>query len=277
MTLRTVGLTAVAMGAFAGNSLLCRGALAGGAMDPLTFTSVRLASGALVLAVLAHGRGPAAPSWRAAFLLFAYALGFSLAYTRITAAVGALLLFGAVQVTMIGWALGSGERLWPRQWLGLLMSLGGTLGLTLPGLAAPDPLGAALMAGAGVAWGAYSLLGRRAGDPLSVNAASFARSVPMALLAAAVGFLALAPPHATARGLALAAASGGITSGLGYAVWYAALRGLTAAEGAVVQLSVPPLAALGAVVFLGEVLGLRLLASGGAILGGIALASRARP
>ena len=280
MTLRTAGLAAVAMMAFAANSLLCRAALGARAMDALTFTSVRLVSGALVLALLVRGRSGSRggfTAWRLGAALFAYAVGFSLAYTRITAAVGALLLFGAVQVTMIGGGLVAGERPRAREWLGLGLALAGLVGLTFPGLTAPDPVGAAFMLAAGVAWGVYSLGARASGEPLAANAASFACSVPMALVAQGVGLWAM-PPRvtATAAGMVLAVASGAVTSGLGYAIWYAALRGLTAAQAAIVQLSVPPLAALGAVALLGEALGMRLIASGAAVLGGIAVAFAAR-
>lgn len=278
MTLRTAGLAAVAMMAFAANSLLCRAALGARAVDALTFTSVRLVSGALVLALLVRGRASTRgrfTAWRLGAALFAYAIGFSLAYTRITAAVGALLLFGAVQVTMIGAGLVAGERPIVREWLGLALALGGLVGLTFPGLAAPDPTGAAVMLAAGVAWGVYSLGARSSGEPLVANAASFACSVPLALVAQAVGSW-TTPPRLTATGLALAVISGAVTSGIGYAVWYAAVRGLTAAQAAIVQLSVPPLAALGAVALLGETLGLRLIVSGAAVLGGIAVAFAAR-
>lgn len=276
MTLRTAGLAAVAMTAFAANSLLCRAALGAGAVDALTFTTVRLVSGALVLALLARGRARGGVAgWRLGGALFFYAVGFSLAYTRITAAVGALLLFGAVQVTMIGAGLVAGERPLLREWLGLALALGGLVGLTFPGLAAPDPIGAAFMLAAGVGWGTYSLGARSSGEPLVANAASFACSVPLALVAQAVGFWTM-PPRVTATGLALAVVSGAVTSGLGYAIWYAAVRGLTAAQAAIVQLSVPPLAALGAVALLGETLGLRLIVSGVAVLGGIAVAFAAR-
>jgi drug/metabolite transporter (DMT)-like permease len=278
MTLRTAGLAAVAMMAFAANSLLCRAALGAHAVDALTFTSVRLVSGALVLALLVRGRPSSRgcfTAWRLGAALFAYAVGFSLAYTRITAAVGALLLFGAVQVTMIGGGLVAGERPRAREWLGLGLALAGLVGLTFPGLTAPDPAGAAFMLAAGVAWGVYSLGARASGEPLAANAASFACSVPMALAAQGVGFWTM-PPRVTAAGLVLAFVSGAVTSGLGYAIWYAALRGLTAAQAAIVQLSVPPLAALGAVALLGEALGARLIASGAAVLGGIAVAFAAR-
>jgi drug/metabolite transporter (DMT)-like permease len=280
MTLRTAGLAAAAMMAFAANSLLCRAALGPRAVDALTFTSVRLASGALVLALLVRGRSGARgafTAWRLGAALFAYAIGFSLAYARITAGVGALLLFGAVQVTMIGGGLVAGERPPTREWLGLGIALAGLVGLTFPGLTAPDPAGAALMLAAGVAWGVYSLGARAGGEPLAANAASFACSVPLALVAQGVGLMTLPPKvTTTAAGIALAVTSGAVTSGLGYAIWYAALRGLTAAQAAIVQLSVPPLAALGAVALLGEALGARLIVSGGAVLGGIAVAFTAR-
>ncbi len=266
------------MMAFAANSLLCRAALGARAIDALTFTSVRLASGALVLALLVRGRSgtrDAFAAWRLGAALFAYAIGFSLAYTRITAGMGALLLFGAVQVTMIGGGLVAGERPTTREWLGLGLALAGLVGLTFPGLTAPDPGGAAFMLAAGVAWGVYSLGARAGGEPLAANAASFACSVPLALVAQGVGFVRM-PPKVTAAGLALAVTSGAVTSGLGYALWYAALRGLTAAQAAIVQLSVPPLAALGAVALLGEALGARLIVSGAAVLGGIAVALAAR-
>jgi drug/metabolite transporter (DMT)-like permease len=273
LSARTAGLTALAMNAFAANSLLCRAALERGDVDAFTFASVRLASGAVVLMILVAMRDERprlAPAWPEALALFAYALLFSLAYTRIPAAVGALALFGAVQVTMIGRGLAAGERPAPREWLGLLLSLGGLAGLLLPGLASPDPLGLALMLLAGIAWGAYSLLGRGAVDPLAANAASFALAAPLSLVAQVVA-VRVATPHATPAGLLLAIVSGALASGLGYAVWYAALRGLSATQAAVAQLSVPPLAALGAVMFLGESLNSRLLVSAAAILGGIAL------
>jgi len=280
MTLRarTAGLTFVAMLAFAANSLLCRAALAGGLSDATTFTTLRLVGGAAALGLLARSRGGApggAGGWRSAVALFAYALGFSLAYRHIPAGTGALLIFAAVQITMLGGGLLSGERPSPYEWLGLGLSLAGLVVLTRPGLAQPDPLGAGLMLGAGVAWGLYSLRGRRAGDPLSVNAGNFARTVPLTLVASVLG-LVLASPHLTPGGASLALVSGAVTSGLGYAVWYAALQGLTATLGAIVQLSVPPLAALGGVLLLDEHVSMRLAVAGVMILGGIALAIAGR-
>ena len=289
------------MCAFAANSLLCRAALGARAIDALSFTTVRIVSGAAVLALIARGspasggsrrksipalgpRGltpvpgcaPEPPSpvrrpWALAAALFGYAIAFSLAYTRIPAAVGALALFGSVQACMIGWGAVSGHAPSPREWLGLMLALAGLVGLTLPGLSAPDPLGFGLMVAAGACWAVYSLLGRTSGAALASNAASFARAVPLALATSLAGAAASAP-HASARGALLALASGAVTSGLGYVVWYAALRGMSATQGALVQLSVAPLAALGGVLLLAERPGPRLLACGLLILGGIALA-----
>jgi drug/metabolite transporter (DMT)-like permease len=270
---RTLVLLAIALGAFAANSLLCRAALGRGAIDALGFTGVRLAAGALTLGLLALlRRAPlrAAASGPAALALFAYAILFSLAYLRLPAAVGALALFGAVQATMIGRGLVLGERLAGRAAVGLTVCLAGLVGLLLPGLEAPDPASLAMMLAAGVAWGVYSLIGRGAPEPVAANAAAFLLAAPLALLALAVGPKA----HVTGTGLVLAAVSGAVTSGLGYAVWYAALRGLRATQAAVAQLAVPPLAALGAVAFLGETLSSRLVVCAAAILGGIALTLR---
>ena len=273
--LATAALTAAAMLAFAANSLLCRAALAGGYADAASFTTLRLASGALALWLVAQSRGGASPAprvaWGSALALFAYVALFSLAYLRIPAGIGALLLFAAVQLTMIGAGLRGGERPRALEWAGLAASLVGLLLLTRPGLTRPDPLGAASMIGAGAAWGVYSLRGRGAADAIAANAASFARAVPLAL-AANAAFALWAGVRLTPEGAALALASGGVTSGLGYAVWYAALRGLAATRAAIVQLSVPPLAAFGGVLVLGEVVSLRLLLASALILGGIALA-----
>ena len=277
--LAVFGLTAAAMVAFASNSLLCRAALGNHLCDPISFTTLRLAGGAVALSLVARARGASAPGagpgWRSALALFAYAIGFSLAYLRIPAGTGALLLFAAVQVTMIGAGLGGGERPRPREWLGLALSLAGLVALTRPGLAQPDPLGAALMLGAGAAWGVYSLRGRGALDPLSANAVSFARGVPLALVASAAGW-ALGEPRATPAGAVLALVSGAFASGLGYAIWYAALAGLSATRAAIVQLSVPPLAMAGGVLLLGESLAPRTLFASASILGGIALAVTTR-
>jgi drug/metabolite transporter (DMT)-like permease len=271
----TAGLTTVAMVAFAANSLLCRAALGGGHADAATFTALRMLGGAVALGFLARiRRTPAPPSrfaWGSAVALFVYAAGFSLAYMRIPAGVGALLLFAAVQLTMIGAGLVRGERPRPLEGVGLASSLTGLLLLTRPGLARPDPLGAGLMLVAGAAWGFYSLRGRGHGDAVAMNAASFGRALLLSGAAWAAAAL-LGATRLSPTGVGLALASGAVASGLGYAVWYAALRGLTATRAAIVQLSVPPLAGAGAVVFLGESFSLRLLVASVLVLGGIALA-----
>lgn len=269
--MRAALLTCLAMLAFAGNSLLCRLALKNTAIDPASFTSVRIAAGALVLWAIVRirdGGAAAAGSWLSAFWLFAYAAGFSFAYVTLPASTGALLLFGAVQATMIGYGLWRGERLGPAQVAGVLLAFGGLAGLLLPGLSAPPALGAALMLFAGVAWGVYSLRGRAAGDPTRVTAGNFLRAVPLALL---VSLATLPRAAVDPAGIGYAVASGALASGVGYAIWYTALRGLKATVAATVQLSVPVIAALGGVAFLGEMLTARLLASSAAILGGVAM------
>jgi drug/metabolite transporter (DMT)-like permease len=279
-SLATAGLTALTLVLFAANSLLCRAALAGEHADAASFTAVRLGSGAAVLAVLARRRpwpprGERAAPWRLALALFAYAIAFSLAYRRITAGTGALLLFAAVQLTMIGAGWRRGERPRALEWAGLAAAAAGLVVLTGPGLARPDAPGALLMLAAGAAWGVYSLAGLGRGDPLARNAASFVRATPMALLALAPAAVAGAV-RLDAAGAALALASGALASGGGYTAWYAALRGLSPSRAAIVQLAVPPLAAAGAVLALGERVGVRLVLASLLVLGGIALAFAAR-
>lgn len=273
---RTAVFTALALIGFAGNSLLCRMALAGSAIDAASFTGVRLASGALVLALLARTWRAGSGSVLSAVALFAYAAPFSFAYLRLGAGMGALILFGTVQATMIGWGLARGERPRPGAWIGLGLALAGLVGIAAPGATSPDPLGLALMTVAGVSWGVYSLRGRRAraGSPLAVTAANFVLSVPLAV-ALTGGAAAFGSLHASADGLVLAVVSGAVASGLGYSLWYAALPGLTATRAAILQLLVPVLAAGGGVGLLGERVSLRLLLTGAAILGGVALAVRA--
>jgi len=269
--LRVVSLTLLALLAFAGNSLLCRLALTRTGIDAATFTSVRIVSGAVVLVLLVQLRTPRTPlagSWPSAAALFAYAVGFSFAYERLTAGTGALLLFGAVQATMISVGVVRGERLHAVQVAGLLLAYAGLIGLVLPGLAAPPFLSAALMLAAGAAWGLYSLRGRHAGDPTSVTAGNFLRAVPMAL---GVSLLFIQSQAIDTAGMLYAIASGALASGVGYAVWYTALRDLSATTAATVQLSVPVIAAAGGVLLLNEPLTLRLVATGAAILGGVAL------
>jgi drug/metabolite transporter (DMT)-like permease len=267
-------LTLVAMCAFAGNSLLCRAALGHTAIDPASFTAIRLLSGALVLPVLVRARGGVrlpAGNWGSALALFGYAAAFSYAYVDLAAGTGALLLFAAVHATMILAGLRRGEGLAPWQLAGLFAALGGLLALLAPGITAPSPAGAALMVAAGIAWGAYSLRGRTGGDPLAVTAGNFLRSVPFAaLLLVAMR----AKLDADAAGAACAIASGALTSGAGYAIWYAALPGLRAASAAAVQLSVPVITALGGTLLLAEPVTMRLLGASVAVLGGIALVIR---
>ncbi len=264
-------LTGLAMIAFASNSLLCRLALKQTTIDAASFTSVRIISGALCLCAigwLSKARITKAGSWTSALALFGYAALFSFAYVQLTAGTGALLLFGAVQATMIIWAFHKGERLRLPQWIGLLAAIGGLIVLVFPGLTAP-PLGAAfLMLLAGLAWGVYSLRGKRAGDPLFSTVGNFARAVPMTLV---LTIVMLRSVRLGGAGVAYAIASGAIASGLGYAIWYTALPQLRATAAATVQLSVPVLAAIGGIIFLSETISLRLCLASVAVLGGIAL------
>lgn len=279
---RTIALTTLAMLAFAANSLLCRLALQQQSIDAASFASVRLVSGALVLWAIVHRRAApkveARSDWLAATMLWAYVAAFSYAYVTLPAGSGALILFGTVQLTMFSAGLAAGERFTLPAWGGFVLAVGGLLLLVSPGLAAPPLLGTLLMAVAGIAWGVYSLRGRGAGEPVAATAGNFMRAAPLALMVSVLALVFAEPPHANANGIVLAIASGAITSGLGYVLWYAALPHLTSLRAATVQLSVPPLAALGGVWWLSEALTLRLVLSSAAILGGIALvlASRAR-
>lgn len=268
---RVAFLTLLAMLAFAGNSLFGRLALKATQIDAATFTSIRLISGALTLWLLLRLKaGAPRPTghWLSALALFAYAATFSYAYGQLTTATGALLLFGAVQATMILYGLWRGERLNVTQSAGLALALGGLVGLLLPGLSAPPLKHSLLMLAAGLAWGIYSLRGRGVSTPLMATAGNFLHTVPMAL---ALSLIMIGHFSVDAAGVTYALASGAITSALGYAIWYAALPGLSATAAATVQLSVPVLATLGGVVFVGEAITLRLLLASGAILGGIAL------
>ena len=278
---RTAVATAFTMVAFASNSVLCRLALGPRVIDAASFTTLRLVSGALMLALIVGlsrgGRfGATRSTWASAAMLFVYAIAFAFAFLSLSAGTGALILFGCVQVTMIVAALLEGERPGVLEWLGLATAVAGLVYLVLPGLAAPSPLGSALMAIAGISWGLYSLYGRRALDPLAETAGNFLRATPLAVVASAI---ALPYLHLTPRGIVIACVSGAVTSALGYVIWYVALRGLTATRAATVQLSVPVLAAFGGVAFLSESLSLRLSLASILILGGIglAIAGRARP
>ena len=273
---RVVSLTALAMLAFAGNSLLCRIALRDTAIDAATFTAIRIAAGALMLAVLLRSRGSRplqGGNWLAALMLFSYAAFFSFAYRELSAATGALLLFGAVQMTMMGFGLFAGERLGAVKIAGLLIALGGLIALLLPGLAAPPLMDATFMIVAGVSWGVYSILGKQLGNPTAATGGNFMRAVPFA---AALALAGMSRSAVDLHGALYAVLSGAITSGLGYALWYAALPSLKSTQAAIIQLSVPAIAALGGALLLAEPITARLLAASAAILGGIAITISAK-
>lgn len=269
--LHTTLLTLLALVAFASNSVLCRLALTDTDMDPASFSSIRLLSGAITLWLIVRLRGrnfDAGGSWASAGALFIYAVAFSFAYVTLPAGTGALLLFGAVQATMIGAGWRAGERMSSAQWGGFITALGGLVALLLPGLSSPSLGGSVSMLAAGAAWGIYSLRGRRLGDPSGETAGNFLRTLPL------TGLLSLTTGpwmRIDEVGVLYAVLSGALASGVGYAVWYAALRGLTATQAATVQLTVPVLAAFGGVMFLGEMISLRLALAAFAVLGGIAL------
>jgi drug/metabolite transporter (DMT)-like permease len=268
---RLVVITFVAMLAFAGNSLLCRLALSDGSIDAATFTFVRLLSGAVILFALVSWQRRSAAiggSWWSAGALFVYAAGFSFAYLSLSAATGALLLFGAVQTTMIGYGLWSGEKLNWRQIAGAMLAVVGLVVLMLPGLQAPPLFGSILMLVAGFAWGVYSLHGRGMGNPIFATAGNFVRAVPMA---AVLSVLFIREIEAEWSGIAFAIASGSLASGAGYALWYVVLPHFKAVTAATVQLSVPVLAAIGGVLFLAEPITVRLAVASVAILGGVAM------
>ena len=268
---RLVALTVLAMIAFAGNSLLCRIALRDTGIDAASFTTIRLVSGAVVLWLVVranHSGSAGSGNWLSALALFAYAAGFSFAYLSLAAGTGALLLFGAVQATMIGYGIRSGESLRRLQVAGLALASGGLVGLLLPGLSAPPLHGSLLMLGAGIAWGVYSLRGKGAGDPTRVTAGNFLRAAP---IAAALSVFMLDSAALDGAGIGYAIASGALTSGLGYAIWYTVLPALKATHAATIQLSAPAIAAAGGILFLGEPVTLRLVLASAAILGGIAM------
>jgi drug/metabolite transporter (DMT)-like permease len=268
----------LALLAFAMNSVLCRLALGGAAIDAASFSTARLGSGAAMLLLLtAVSKGERTLSlrgnWISATLLFLYAVAFSLAYLSLSAGAGALILFGSVQATMLLTALRAGERPRLLELAGLCIAIAGLVYLVSPGLAAPSPQSSALMAVAGISWGFYSLRGRKALDPLADTTGNFVRALPLAIM---VSLLMFSQRHISTKGLLLAVLSGAVTSGLGYVVWYIALRGLTATRAATVQLAVPALAALGGVLLLSEVITIRLLAAASMILGGVGLALLSR-
>ena len=279
--MRLIALTALAMLAFAANSLLCRAALKDTEIDPASFTSVRLLAGAVALYILTRWRAGAgagikkiAGNWTSALLLFTYAAGFSFAYIHLSAATGALLLFAAVQVTMIGYGLYHGERLSPLQVAGVITALVGLVYLLSPGLTAPQPVGSALMIMAGVAWGAYSLRAKGAADPIGVTTGNFLRAVPFTLL---LSLLFIESNSLDRAGLGYAVASGALASGAGYAIWYAVLPWISASNAATIQLSVPVIATFAGALLLSEPITLRLLTASMAILGGVTMVIHSSP
>ena len=273
---RTLLLTSLTLVAFAANSLLTRMALGDGAIDAASFMTLRLGSGALFLWILSQSRAvpkaastkPSPTKWTAALMLFVYAVTFSFSYLQLTTGTGALILFGTVQVTMIAAALYQGEKPEPLEWVGLLLALVGLVYLVSPGLTAPPLVGAALMIIAGIARGGYSLLGRGSRDPVAYTTSNFIRAVPFAI---GVSTVTISMLHWSWLGVGLAIASGVLASGLGYSLWYAALKGLTATRAATVQLAVPILAAIAGILWLQESLSMRLIIASAMILGGIAI------
>jgi drug/metabolite transporter (DMT)-like permease len=283
---RVMTLTTLALLAFAGNSVLCRLVLKEGSIDAASFTSIRMISGALMLwlIVLVHRRSARiGGNWWSALALFVYAAGFSFAYLSLPAALGALLLFGAVQATMIGYGIWMGEELRILQRAGLALALVGLVVLLAPGLSAPPLWGSLLMAMAGIAWGIYSLRGKVVSDPLQVTAGNFLRTIPLVVLLMLFmqGRVLLGGDSfnhnffgtavLSSSGILYAVLSGALASGVGYTIWYGVLPALKATTAASVQLSVPVITAVGGVIFLSEALTLRLLLASVAILGGIAL------
>ncbi len=274
--IRIAVLTVLAMIAFAANSVFARLAMGPGDIDPLQFSALRLASGAAILALLLAPRAwrrsrhgfSVQGNWPATLALFSYAVLFSLAYVALGAATGALILFASVQAAMLGWAILNGDRPGHLEWLGLGIAAVAFCLLISPAVIAPDPLGATLMIGSGLCWAAYSLIGQRSSAPLEDTAGNFIRTLPAAVLVGIAGWFVYDTPGA---GALYALASGALASGLGYAIWYAALPGLSRTNAAIVQLSVPAIAAIGGVFFIGEKLTPQLLVASIAILGGVAL------
>jgi drug/metabolite transporter (DMT)-like permease len=263
----------MALIAFAANSVLCRLALGSNSIDAATFTIIRLVSGVLVLQFIlrvqpANDSMPSKGSWTAALMLFTYAICFSYAYITLDTGTGALILFGAVQITMIMFSLLGGDRLHFSQWIGVLIAFAGFVILVLPGVTTPSLAGFTLMTLAGIAWGGYTLKGKGSANPLMDTTFNFTRTLPVVAILAAIT---LQNSHYTREGIMLAVLSGGIASGIGYAIWYTALGSLSAIQAAVLQLLVPVIAAVGGIIFVAEAITLRLTFSAIMILGGILL------
>ena len=271
--IKTIAFTVFALVAFAANSVLCRLALGEETIDASSFTAIRLLSGAIVLLVILQFSGnknnsSTKGSWLATIMLFVYAASFSFAYITLDTGTGALILFGAVQITMILLSLICGNKLHVTEWVGVTIAFIGFVYLVLPGVSTPSVIGFSLMTIAGVAWGIYTLKGRGSVNPLTDTAYNFARSIPLVIVLAVMSYQ---TAHISSKGILLAILSGGIASGIGYTIWYFALGGLSTSQAAVVQLSVPVIAALGGVIFVSEKISLRLTLSALLILGGILL------
>ena len=271
--LKTLLTTCLALVAFAGNSILCRLALGRGSIDASSFTVIRLFSGAVMLLIILKLFGkkrvsPAKDGWGSALMLFVYAATFSFAYISLNTGTGALILFGAVQLTMITIAVVSGDRLHLSEWLGVGLSFAGFVYLVLPKVTTPSLIGFVLMTIAGISWGIYTLMGRGSESPLSDTTYNFTRTLPFIIV---MGLLFIQNSHLSQKGVLLAVMSGALASGIGYTIWYIALRGLSATIAAVAQLSVPVIAALGGVIFVSESISFHFLLSAAMILGGIAL------
>lgn len=269
MNLKICILIVLSLLCFAGNSIICRMALRSGSIDPGTFTSIRLLSGAIVLAlivVLRNGFKLNSGKWSAALALFIYAAGFSWAYVDLSAATGALLLFGSVQISMIVAGQIRGEKMRPLGWIGFSVALIGLIILFLPGLSQPPLLNALLMIAAGIAWGIYTIKGKQSTTPILTTSGNFLKTIPFAL---GLSLLTYSKISFTGYGVFLACFSGAVTSGLGYAIWYSVLPGLSVTLASVLQLSVPILGALGGVILLNEEPSARLLVCTLFVLSGI--------
>ncbi len=283
INIKTLGYTTFALFAFAGNSVLCRLALGEGQIDAASFTVIRLLSGIITLVIiLLLTQGAKKPlqknaskgSWTAALMLFVYAIAFSYAYVSLDTGTGALVLFGAVQITMLLMAILSGNRLHYVEWIGVVTAFGGFVYLVLPSVSTPSLTGFILMTVAGIAWGFYSLKGKGSKHPLDDTAYNFLRTLPLVAILLA---LTIQQSHLSQTGIALAVVSGAVTSGIGYTLWYIALGGLTSTQAAVLQLLVPVIAAIGGVMFAGEMISARLVVASLLVLGGILLVVLGRP
>ena len=278
---RIILFTTFALIAFAANSVLNRLALGANTIDASSYIAIRLISGAITLAIINSINknefnsikkafiNPNLMAFLPAFYLFLYGISFSFAYRSLNSGTGAFILFGTVQITMLSNALIKGERPPLAEWAGLIIAISGLIYLVFPGLSAPDPIGAFLMLIAGISWGFYTLKGRGIRDPLETTALNFIRSVPMIL---AVNLFTFNNAHFSTEGVIYAFISGAITSGVGYSIWYAALRGLTTTQAALLQLFVPIIAALGGIIFLSESITIRLIYAGLLIISGVVLA-----